>query len=100
MPDLYLTATCPNEDCQAEMEVGATVCPAESNWGADADGNRGIYVPAYIEEWDTPTKCEDCGVEYNEEQLEQLNKQLLSAAENYEPPTRDDYDPYDEYYDR
>lgn len=57
--------TCPK--CGEEM----TFEPADPNYGADADGNRGWYVPA---SW----RCEACG--------EQDDFDRTDIEPDYDPP--------------
>lgn len=77
MSTVDLSIKCPNPDCDHEFEVEADVEPADPSYGADADGNRGIYVPASIIPPDDVT-CPRCGADCTEE--------AKDAAEEFEPP--------------
>ena len=52
---------CPT--CGAELKISASWEPADPNYGADADGNRGMYIPGYysledVECMEDPTHSE------------------------------------------
>jgi hypothetical protein len=77
-------------DCTEEIAVNLDWEPGESNWGADADGNRGIYVAGYFYPCDDPPeKCARCGHFYTEEEKEEINKLMEQKAEKY----TEDYEP-------
>lgn len=76
-------------ECETEFEVEADVEPSDPSYGADADGNRGMYIPAYVIEPDN-VYCPSCGGD--------CTKQAQQAAENYEFPAwpdEPDYEPED-----
>lgn len=50
-----------SKQCSAELLVHVDREPAEPNHGADADGNRGIYVPGYWFTEDFASSCAECG---------------------------------------
>lgn len=72
--------TCPNSDC-GYVSLEAEVVPAEHGWGADADGNRGIYIPAYIISPEVPDTCPTCGMVYDEDQQWEISEELKVRAE-------------------
>ncbi len=41
---MNVTENCPYDGCQGEVSVELEYEPADPNHGADANGNRGIYV--------------------------------------------------------
>jgi hypothetical protein len=49
-----------------EVPVEAAWVPPERNWGADADGNRGIDVPGYWEDLRVTGPCDKCGADGHE----------------------------------
>ena len=73
------------EPCCVDIELDLAYEPGESNYGADADGNRGISIPGgfYVED-EIPTKCSECGHEYTMEELGDLRKQADEKAASYE----------------
>ena len=86
------------EYCCAEFEIQLDREPDDPNYGADADGNRGIFVAGgWYWEGEVPTKCEECGHEFTKEEMAQIEKAFDRAAENYsrnwEPLEPDE--PYD-----
>ncbi len=42
-----VTTACPRDECEGTVKVTLEWEPPESNYGADADGNRGMYVAGY-----------------------------------------------------
>lgn len=40
---------CPRDDCEGKVSVTLEYEPPDPHYGADADGNRGMYVAGY---WD------------------------------------------------
>ena len=91
-----ITIYCPNEECELELNVGYE--PPDYNYGADADGNRGMYVAGYAYlEYEVPAVCPTCKHEFDPEEL----KALEDAAEKaIKDAGKDDVEPdYDDYYD-
>ena len=93
-----ITVFCPgfkNSDtqCEEEIELECGVDPGDSNYGADADGNRGMYVGPSLIEPNPPSSCSICHETYNEDQLADLKKQIAQevADYRYEPPDPADY---------
>lgn len=73
------------EPCACEIGLELAYEPGESNYGADADGNRGISIPGYFYvEDEIPTKCSECGHEFTMEELESLRKDADEGASEYE----------------
>lgn len=63
MPQDYIEIECPY--CKKPIRCDVEIEPAEYNWGADADGHRGIYVPAYAYLADNePSECPHCKVDF------------------------------------
>lgn len=89
------------EPCCVEYEVELGYEPGESNYGADADGNRGISIPGFFGvEGEIPTKCDECGHEFTMEELESLRKEADEKARDYEyepDPPEPDYPEPDDY---
>lgn len=99
MSDVTITVNCPVEDddgirtCEAEIEVQCEGVPGE-NYGADADGNRGMWIPPHIEPGSPPDKCPECGTVYDKEQLKVLEEAIEQACRDYtiDPPEYDYYE--------
>lgn len=85
-------------DCEVEeIEVELGWEPGDPNYGADADGNRGISVPGYaFVEDELPTECPDCGVKFTAEQMADFDKRAAKQADEYEEDYEPDYDPMDD----
>lgn len=49
--------------CDTEFQIELEWEPGDSNYGADADGNRGISVPGYFYVDVCPSHCPGCGEE-------------------------------------
>jgi hypothetical protein len=60
---------CPRCGAQQVIEVERE---AAENYGADADGNRGIWQAAYYPTPDAPTACTDCKAPYTEEEQREI----------------------------
>ena len=70
--------------CEAELEVELAWEPADRNYGADADGNRGVYVPGYwYFETSPPETCPECGYTYTAEEYAKLEAQAEKEAREY-----------------
>lgn len=80
MSMVTLTIQCPDPDCEHEFDVEADVDPGESNFGADADGNRGIYVPAWVVPPDD-VLCPKCGANCDEVAKQQAEDYKFSEPE-------------------
>lgn len=99
MSTVTITLHCPHpmEDetpCESEIEVECEVEPADPSYGADADGNRGMYVGAYVQ-WDEdwiPPACPE-GHTFTDEERKELAKDLESKANDYDlSPPEPEYD--------
>lgn len=49
--------TCPKDDCDGTVHASLAWEPPEPNYGADADGNRGMYVAGYWYVEDVGSTC-------------------------------------------
>ena len=78
-----LTISCPT--CGEPIEVEAEVDPGDANYGADADGNRGIFVGPSVETPDYNDEPCDNGCQdfYEPQDRENIAQQLLTAARDY-----------------
>ena len=94
-----ITVFCPgwknsDDQCETEIELECEVEPADPNYGADADGNRGIYVGPHIVRPDPPKSCSVCNNTYDKDQLKDLERQIEQECcdYSYEPdePERED----------
>lgn len=84
MSTVSITYHCPVADCQAEREIP---CEYES-----ADPEVGITA-GLIPNDDVPLKCDDCGTEYNPEQLSAMVAEIEQECNDWEPedePADDD----------
>jgi hypothetical protein len=82
--------------CEDTIEIELEYEPGESNYGADADGNRGISVSGYFySDTEAPLKCEECGHIYSDEERADIQKEINKKCENYER----DYDPPEPDYE-
>lgn len=81
MPSNYIEVECPA--CKQLFEVEVVYEPADPNYGADADGHRGMYVSAYYSlPDDPPTYCPICTVDYEVADLtDNVNKQIEKSLE-------------------
>lgn len=71
--------------CRDEIEVELEREPDDHNYGADADGNRGMFVSGYwFPETNPPDKCETCGRVYTAEDKEEIENLMNKAAETYD----------------
>lgn len=73
--------------CNAEVDVDIDVEPPDPNYGADRDGNRGVYMPGSVGiDQSAPDKCPECGYEYTKEEKQQIeddwNEQLQKQVES------------------
>jgi hypothetical protein len=80
---ITLTVLCPRDECGAEIEVECEVEPGEM-YGQDADGNRGMWVPAAVLPNIPPTECPECKATFTLEQFTALEKKLEELAAAYE----------------
>jgi hypothetical protein len=95
-----LTITCPHilddtTPCEAEIEVECDAEPGEV-YGADADGNRGIWVGPTLLPNDPPTTCPECGCTYTTAETSIMAKKLEQLAEDYDFTDSQNEDDYEE----
>ena len=94
MASAWIHPHCPV--CDTSFEIECEIEPGEW-YGADADGNRGMWVGPRILTPETPDKCdnEDCpaAAGYDEDQLDELTRRIERKMESWEPP-EPDYDSY------
>ena len=79
------TWNCPQ--CGEEFEVGLYVEPDEPNYGADADGNRGVFMAGYLECEEYPETCPHCGYTLTEGDVEAITEHFTDVLRE-----RDAYD--------
>lgn len=95
MPSIIVK--CPNlgndadNPCEHEFELERDVEPADPSYGADADGNRGMHIPAYIIPPDPPVACSHCHAIFDKTQTDDLIEQIRVACDDWKPS--DEYDP-------
>ena len=82
MSFVKLKVQCPA--CEETIEVEAEIEPADNNYGADADGNRGIRLPAYIISPFPPKACPACKIIYDKVQIIVLESELEDVANKYD----------------
>ncbi len=78
---------CPRGDCMGLVTVTLEWEAPESNYGADADGNRGIYVAGYWSADVADTCSLGCIGGWTEKEVADFEHDAISDA-----PTRDDAD--------
>lgn len=95
MPHDTVTVNCPRCE-EGELEFDLGYAPADPNYGSDADGNRGRYVPAYFYvESDCPEAC-SAGCLLTTEEEKEAVKAADEAARDHRP---DEWEPdYDDRY--
>lgn len=75
-----------------EVELTAGYEPGDPNYGADADGNRGISLPGYAYyESGLPETCPECGHEFTAEETATLELLADEAAEEEWLSAQDSY---------
>lgn len=81
------------EECTTDVMVTFGTEPPDPNYGADADGNRGIYVSGYYIVEEIEPTCHRCGHSFTEAETAAINRLAEHWTEShfYEPP--DPYDP-------
>lgn len=76
----YIEIECPM--CGKIIRLEAEIMPAEPNYGADADGHRGIYVPAYATLVDDePSECPLCKEEFYDTDLDKVRTQIATELD-------------------
>lgn len=76
-----LEANCPI--CDKEIEYRAEVEPPD-HYGADADGNRGIWVSAYVITPDADEQTCPEGCKWSDVDRKTLQKSLENLANDYD----------------
>lgn len=72
---------CP--ECNDLFEVPLELTPAEKGWGSDADGNRGIDMPAFFTHDEIPSACPTCKYVFDPDQLYELNSEADDLTKDY-----------------
>lgn len=70
--------------CEGKVVVGLVWEPPDPHYGADADGNRGMYVAGYWSVGDIPPKCDVCGFEFTPAGIQQIEKDAAEQAESFD----------------
>lgn len=70
--------------CRAEVDIRIDITPPDPNYGADRDGNRGIYVGGSVELDDSaPLKCPECGYVYTDDERKQIERDWQEQLDNW-----------------
>jgi hypothetical protein len=80
------TITIPCRECGADIELACCWTPEERNYGADADGRRGICVPGYMSlDDEIPDVCPDdeCGHTFTPDERDSLETDAQRACEQW-----------------
>jgi hypothetical protein len=99
MSSRCISFNCPREGCEGTFEdVECEVEPGDPNYGADADGNRGIYLPASL---NAPSydgeECSEGHTMDTPEEVREWEARAEREVRDYRvEPDEPDYDP-DEY---
>lgn len=93
-----ITIQCPRPDCEGIVDARLDWEPADPHYGADADGNRGMYVRGY---WtaDTGPSCSEGHVFFADERVA-LDERSAAEVNDEEPEDNYDGPDEDDYYDR
>lgn len=96
-----ITLHCPHllddeTECEADVEVELAYEPPDPNYGADADGRRGIYVSGYFYVESIADTCAKGHVLTGEEEAD-VERRAEKEARDYEPEDTRDYEPDDDY---
>lgn len=93
MSTVSINVHCPMDGCGEEIVMECDIDPGDSNYGSDADGNRGMYVGPSVMACDPPEECPHCHTKYEQAELDHIAKDLekFCAEYRYEPP--DPYEP-------
>lgn len=86
---VFLRMFCPIEDCEASWLLRSEREPDDPNYGADADGNRGMFVRGDIVPGDLPKFCPVCEATYDKGDIAGLEHQLGSADVEPDPSMLD-----------
>lgn len=69
---------------EVEIEYEIAYEPDDPNYGADADGNRGVYVKGgYYTETDPPYRCDVCKKNFTKSEREQIEKLMQKDAATF-----------------
>ena len=76
----WTSVTCPHEledgdGCGATIDVEYSVVPGHV-YGDDADGNRGVWIDAEVEEVYLPDACPTCGAVFTEAEQQVMYKEV------------------------
>jgi len=74
-------------NCGKKYDVPFVAEADEHNWGADADGNRGIFVPGALIIGDTDAQCPACSTDNTAMVRVRIEDMLLEM--NYPPEPED-----------
>lgn len=88
---------------QIEVEFDIEYEPGESNYGADADGNRGISIPGYYHaDVEPPEECSHCKVTLTESERKSIEKKIDQYCKDYSEENMTSHDDYygDQEYER
>ncbi len=92
MSDHFIHVECPVEECGTEMKIALEYEAGESNWGADADGRRGMYVPGrWYVAGDLPMSCPNHHT-FTDAEIAQIDKQATAEADEYSYDFESDYE--------
>lgn len=96
MPVNSKTVQCLNNGCDGTVRLNMEWEAPESNWGADADGNRGIYVAGHWNAYVQGNMCSKGHVLYPDEMMviEQtaMDDAMQEMDDEYDGPDYDDID--------
>lgn len=76
--------------CHGNVLVEVAWEPADPNFGADADGNRGMYVPGFWAVATIPDKCDVCGFEFTVAGKETIEREAQKIADELPPADEED----------
>lgn len=94
-----ISVPCPREGCGGSVPFELEIEPGDPNYGADADGNRGISIPdSYVRGSDCPDECSE-GCVFTLKEKELIEEQADTKASEQESPEQDyeEYDGRDDY---
>lgn len=76
---MRVVLACPNEGCTGKVGIPLTWEPPEPNYGADADGNRGVSYPGF---WYCDPMPENCsaGCVLTDAQQDALDSEAIAEA--------------------
>lgn len=74
------------EDVSHEVEIHFEMEkePDEHNYGADADGNRGVFMAGgFFTETDPPYRCDECKQNFTDDERREIEKQMSKFCDDY-----------------